>query len=243
MLLLLAACTGSPDDSSGPPPGPPELPDFAACLVQGGASTTDASASILDQSLAGTITATGSGEPPTGCLDRERWIAGNQDALDTSLAVWLTLETDGGDSWELSVTSGVFPDPAVLLGESATIVSHSQLAEPFAGQPGETAVTLAAPGFQGWVGIAGGVDTLSPVEPLTLTAGDQEGTWSDDCLDYTLVSLAGTQDGTTRSAPTGETVGFGEVALYSAGVVIATNPRCSETMGGYAGAATWSFPL
>lgn len=242
MLLLLAACTGSPDDSSGPPPGPPDLPDFAACLVLAGASTADWSGSVVDASLSGTITSSGSGAPPSGCLDRERWIGDAQGALDVSLATWLVLETDAGEAWELSVTSGVFPDPAVLVGESATLASHSQLAEPFAGQPGETAVTLVAPGFQGWVGIAAGVDALAPAEPVTLAVGEVEATWSDDCLDYELASLSGTLDGETRTAPTGESVGFGDVALYSAGVVTATNPRCSETMGGYAGAATWSFP-
>lgn len=82
MLLLLAACTGSPDDSSDPPLGPPELPDFAACLVPAGASTADASASVLDQSLAGTIPSSGSGESPTGCLPgvgRDR--GGGRDAV------------------------------------------------------------------------------------------------------------------------------------------------------------------
>lgn len=114
--------------------------------------------------------------------------------------------------------------------------------EPFAGQAAETAETLVAPGFQGWVGIAAGVDALAPVEPVTLAVGALEVQWSDDCLNYELASLSGTMDGETRVAPTGETVGFGDVALYSAGVVTATDPQCSETMGGYAGAATWSFP-
>ena len=218
------------------------MPDFAACVIPAGAVPTDTTASIDDESLSGTIVDAGSGEPPTGCLDRERWIGGSQDGLDSALTVWLVLENDAGARWELSVTSGVFPDAAGLVGEAATIVSHSQLAEPFAGQPAETAVSLAAPGFRGWVGIAGGVDALSPVEPLTLGEGDPEAAWSDDCLDYELRSLTGTDADTTLTAPTGESVGFGDIALYSAGVVVATNPRCSETMGGYIGAATWSFP-
>ena len=60
------------------------------------------------------------------------------------------------------------------------------------------------------------MEALTPNEPLTLAAGAEEASWSDDCLDYTRWALAGTDADETLEVPTGEVEGVG--------------------------AATWSFP-
>lgn len=243
MLLFLLACTGAPDDTSGDDTaGSATLPDLAACVLPVAAVVADWSDSVVDGTLSGTVSSAGTGAPPGGCLDRARWMGAGGSDLDLALNVWLVLTTQGGEDWVLSVTSGVFPDPSVLVDQPADLVYHSRLAVPFAGEPAETSVALTTPEFRGWVGIAASVQTLTPVEPLTLGEGAVESTWVDECLDYELRSLTGTDAENTLVASTGETVGFGDTALYSGGVVVASNPRCSETMGGYAGAATWSFP-
>lgn len=252
MLLVFLACvlpgtpkdTGDTDDTADSgDSGAPTLPPLAACVVPAGADPADHLADTEDAEIVGTITAAGTGAPPTGCQAREVWAAGAQRDLDVALAVWLVVTDGDGVAWEVSVTSGQFPDPTTLVGDDAEVGWHSVFASPFAGVSAETSVSLVTPQFAGWVGQAGSVEALDPIEPLTLGMGGVEAAWSDECLDYSLHTLTGTDaDGTRRDATTGTSTGFGGVALWSGGVVVGADPRCSEVDGGYAGAVTWSFP-
>lgn len=237
MLLLFAlGCPGgdSAKDDTGTVPSLPDLPTNRACLIPATAAPEDVSMDAYTIEVAGLVTETGSGDPPTGCRDREEWLGRAVVAWDDAPTYWLRIRAADDTEWIAAATNPMLLDPAPLLDTSLIVSYRSVLGEPMAGQAAETQVDFQSDQMRFWLGNAGSLDVLDPWPDVAFTVGAEEGAWTDECGRHTRFALHASRGDEAGDVPTGEVEGFDGIGVWSGGVETYTELTCADVLGGVA---------
>jgi hypothetical protein len=165
------------------------------------------------------------------------WI--RHQANELASARWISVQTSGGEVYQIGVIAPGFARSAAI-GDELAIDLRSQM---YAFAPAQSNLEIRGPddGLVYWLGIAGGLAGLAAPEEIALADAGVECEQASDCIEgWELHRVRANIGGGTATLAYGASANIGPFRFVHAGLDVQTGvSRCSDAFAAFSGASAW----